>query len=113
MTAYAAELGAPRVRLRLTRRGRAVLAALAAAPVVAILALSLLNGVAATATSTPAPAPAIITVESGQSLWQIAQFVAPNHNPADVVSDLLAVNGLEGATVRPGQALIVPARYID
>jgi hypothetical protein len=113
MTTTAPQFGTQRTRLRLTRRGRIVLAALTAAPVVGALVVSLLSGVSATATSTQPAAPVMITVEAGQSLWHIAQLVAPAANPADVVADILAVNGLEGASVRPGQALVLPARYLD
>ena len=107
-----AELAAPRTRLRITRRGRAVLTALVAAPLVAGVFAATLSGVAATATSPSTQlAPVSITVEAGQSLWQIASIVAPDANPADVVADIMSVNGLASGVVEPGQSLVLPDRY--
>ncbi len=105
----------PRTRLRLTRRGRAVIAVLVSLPlVIALLSLSL-NGGGATATSVSSSAVVVstVTVESGQSLWSLAMTIAPDASTADVVADLMAINELDSASVRPGQQLIVPERYVD
>ncbi|MER3388488.1 MAG: LysM peptidoglycan-binding domain-containing protein [Microcella sp.] len=101
---------APRTRLRLTRRGRAVITALVSLPLVIALIMLALNGGGATATS-GAEAPTTVTVQAGQSLWSLAGTLAPEANPADVVADMLAVNSLDSASVQPGQVLIVPERY--
>ena len=113
-TGYAFPVGRPaaRTRLRLTRRGRAVIAALVSLPLVIALALLALNGGGATATSGEV-SPATVTVQAGESLWSLAGFLAPGANPADVVADILAINGLDSASVLPGQVLIVPERYAD
>lgn len=113
MTAIApAELAAPRTRLRITRRGRAVLTGLVAAPLVVGVFAAAFGGAAATATSSSvATEPVTITVEAGQSLWQIAAIVAPEANPADVVADILSVNELSSGSVKPGQSLLLPERY--
>lgn len=104
-----------RTRLRLTRRGRAVIAVLVSLPLVVALISISLNGGGATATSTDGAVVAVttITVESGQSLWSVATSIAPESSTADVVADLMAINALESASVRPGQQLIVPERYLD
>jgi len=106
-----------RVRLRLTRRGRAVIAVLVSLPLVIWLISASLNGGGATATSeSGASAGAVVTtvtVEAGQSLWEVAQVIAPNASTADVVADVMAINALESASVQPGQQLIVPERYLD
>lgn len=107
----ASRVQASRTRLRLTRRGRAVIAALVALPFVLGLLTAALNGGGAVAGSTDAPA--TVTVEAGQSLWSLAELLAPDASTADVVADLVAVNGLAGASVLPGQVLIVPAAYAD
>ncbi|WP_396645877.1 hypothetical protein, partial [Microbacterium sp.] len=75
---------APTTRLRLTARGRRVFAFLAALPVVVALALAVVGGGAALASSeTGAPADAFteITVMSGETLWSIAEDVAPGSDP--------------------------------
>ncbi len=100
-----------RTRLRLTRRGRAVIALLAALPLVLGLVLTVLNGGGAVAGSTAAPV--TVTVEAGQSLWSLAEELAPGAPTGDVVADLVAVNSLTGAEVVPGQVLIVPPAYTD
>jgi LysM repeat protein len=101
---------APRTRLRLTRRGRILFSLLIAVPLVVGTLATAVSAVAVTGSS---PNSSIVTVEAGQSLWQIAALVAPGANPADVVAELVAINGLSGATVQPGQALVLPAHYAD
>ncbi len=103
---------AARTRLRLTRRGRAVIAALASLPLIIALAMMALNGGGATA-SAGAAAVATVTVEAGESLWSVAAAIAPAASTADVVADLIAVNELSSAELLPGQVLVIPARYAD
>lgn len=103
---------APRVRLRLTRRGRAVLTALAALPVVIIALVFALNGGVAAATGEQAHVTFhYVTVQSGDSLWSVAERLAPNADPRDVIADLVSLNGLESAVVTPGQQLAIPTQY--
>lgn len=106
---------AARTRLRLTRRGRAVIAVLVSLPLVIALALLALNGGGATATSgvvqQSVAQQSTVTVQAGQSLWSLAGTLAPEANPADVVADILTINGLDSASVQPGQVLVVPQRY--
>jgi hypothetical protein len=97
-------------RLRLTRRGRLVFTSLAAVPVVAGVLLAALNGGMAIATSSSAPLEQI-TVGAGQSLWQLAEQIAPEADPREVVSDIRAVNQLSSAGVQAGQRISLPAEY--
>ena len=99
-------------RLRLTRRGRATIAAIVSLPLVFALSSIALNGGGATATS-GAPVVATITVEGGESLWSLAADISPHSPTADVVADLIAANELTSADLRPGQLLIIPARYVN
>lgn len=48
-----------------------------------------------------------VVVEPGDSLWSIAQRVAPGHDPRPIVDALS--ESLGGASLRPGQSLMVPA----
>ena len=101
-----------RVRLRLTRRGRAVLSALVALPLVIGALVFALNGGGAIASGEQTHASfQYVTIESGDSLWSIAERVAPNADPRDVIADIVSLNGLESAVVSPGQQLAVPAKY--
>jgi hypothetical protein len=90
--------------LRLTRRGLVVVAglvALLAAGVVGLAALSAPPAPAAPA----APVPAVVTVHAGDTLWSIAEKVAPGADPRAEVADLQRRNGLSAAALRPGQLL--------
>lgn len=105
-------------RLRLTPRGRAVFTTLAAAPLVAIALFLGLGGgdaVAGQFVSGQAGADAAsftyVSIAPGQSLWQLAEQVAPNADPREVVADILALNQLRSADVQPGQELAIPLQY--
>lgn len=108
--------GPGRSHLRITRRGRVVLAILLIAPLIA-LALAFAPGSpwsagAAIAGSEPSAVDfQYVTVEPGQSLWQLAESIAPGADPRDVISDLVRLNGLEGSIVHPGERLAIPAAY--
>lgn len=98
-------------RLRLTKRGRVVFTSLAALPVVVGVAVLTLNGGGATATSSSGADLEVITVQAGQSLWSLAEEIAPGVDPRDVISDIQAVNQLDTGGVRAGQRLMLPAEY--
>lgn len=99
-------------RLRLTRRGRAVLTTLAAVPLIAAALAFGLNGGMATATSVGgSTAFQYVTVEAGQSLWQLALQIAPSADPREVISDVVQLNQLTSSDVQVGQRLAIPVRY--
>ena len=112
-----APVAAPvRSRLRLTTRGRAVLTTLAALPLVAIALVMMLNGGGAVATSEKPIAGVeyeYVTIEQGESLWGVAEQVAPKADPRDFISDVLAFNGLASTEIFPGQRLALPTSYTD
>ncbi|WP_193510215.1 LysM peptidoglycan-binding domain-containing protein [Cryobacterium sp. BB736] len=102
----------PVARLRLTRRGRAVITALVAAPVVIAISAFALNGGGAVADSEgSAHEFEYTTVLAGQSLWQLAADIAPQADPGDVVADILSLNRLTSSEVQGGQRLAIPAAY--
>jgi hypothetical protein len=101
-------------RLRLTVRGRRVLAALAALPVVVALTAAVLGGGAALAsrdTGAPAGTFDTVTVAPGESLWTIAEDVAPERDPRDVVDQIVRLNALDDVELQAGQQLAIPAEY--
>ncbi|MEN2737273.1 LysM peptidoglycan-binding domain-containing protein [Microbacterium sp. X-17] len=103
---------AGRVRLRLTRRGRAVLTMLVALPIVIGAMVFALNGGGAAATGEQAHVTFhYVTVQSGDSLWSVASRIAPNADPRDVIAELVNLNGLSSAVVTPGQQLAIPTQY--
>ena len=100
-----------RTRLRLTRRGRMVFTAIAAAPLV-VWALVMVLGAGGAAAESGAAGPATsfeyVTVEHGDSLWGIAESIAPDADPRVVIDEIIRLNGLDGAVVEPGQRLALP-----
>ena len=55
-----------------------------------------------------APATAVVVVQPGDSLWSIAQTVAPGADPRETVLRLRELNGMASAVVVPGQSIVVP-----
>jgi hypothetical protein len=93
--------------IKLTVRGRRVVALLALLP---IFVAFLLIGTRAAQADATGPTTAVIKVEAGQSLWDVAVAIAPNEDPRSTIWTIKALNGLETSEVQAGQALIVPAK---
>ena len=92
--------------LRLTRRGRLVVFF---AVVIALFAAMMMFGSMANATATNAgPATATVVVQPGESLWSIAQTIAPNQDPRATIGDIKDLNGMNTAVVAVGQSIVVP-----
>ncbi|MGW8481525.1 LysM peptidoglycan-binding domain-containing protein [Microbacterium sp. NPDC055903] len=105
---------APATRLRLTTRGRAVLLALAAIPLVVGLAIAALSGGSAYAGGeTVTTSFETVTVLPGDTLWSIAQEVAPGTDPREVVHALESLNALDGGVLMVGEELAIPTVYAD
>lgn len=105
---------APRTRLRLTVRGRRVLAALVAVPAVTGLAAAIIGGGSALASredGADVGSFETVTVLSGESLWGIAQQVAPGHDPRDVVDAIAHLNRIDAGQVVAGQELAIPSEF--
>ena len=101
----------PGVPLRLTRRGRVVLAAVAA---LLVTVISLLAAGAAQATNHGPSSGAArhglvqVVVRPGQSLWSVAESADPGRDTRAVIQQIIDLNSLSGDTVFAGQQLWVP-----
>ena len=94
-------------QLRLTRRGR--VAVVLAALLTLVVALSVGGGTVSQATgSGPVRAPHTVTVQPGESLWALAERIAPSMDPRLVVAQIEQLNHLAGPQVMAGQQLVVP-----
>jgi LysM domain len=97
--------------LRLTRRGRVVVAVAAA---LVLAALSLVIASAALAASHPVSSRAAqqglaqVAVRPGQSLWSVAEDADPGADTRVVIQRIIDLNGLTGNVVFAGQRLWVP-----
>ena len=98
-------------RMRLTTRGRRVVVALIVIPIIIAAFFAALNGGQAGASDVAVADHSVyITVGAGESLWQIAERVAPNADPRDVVIEITNYNHLEG-DIQAGQRIAIPAQY--
>ncbi len=93
--------------IRLTRRGRLVL--LTAALLLAFVGFTVLSGPAMSTGDAHHAAPQSVVVASGETLWDIAQRIAPGADPRDVIAEIVDLNALSDAgAIRVGQKLFVP-----
>lgn len=106
LTPYAATAAAP---LRLTRRGRLLLAVAALLVLTGLLLSVGLVRAGSAVAGDGAPATATVVVGAGETLWAIADRVDPERDPRAVIADIVALNDLSGHVVLPGQSLVVPA----
>lgn len=96
----------PRASLRLTRRGRFVVLLLATA--ICVLASLVVTSSGAASDVTQHAPVEYVTVLPGDTLWNIANDVAPSADPRDTVAEIIELNALPGSTVQAGQRLAVP-----
>jgi hypothetical protein len=104
-----------RSTVRLTRRGRIVVAILLTA---ASLLLATLAGMAVAARAQAAgsgPPPRAVyqnltsvVVHPGQTLWSIAAQAEPSADPRVVMQEIIDLNALQSGSIEPGQRLWVP-----
>ncbi|HEV7623247.1 MAG TPA: LysM peptidoglycan-binding domain-containing protein [Amnibacterium sp.] len=97
-------------RLRLTRRGRVVLVLL---PAVVALSSAFVGISAPFAQADPAASHrAVVVVRAGDTLWALAERLAPARDPRDVVAALERANRLDSAVVLAGSRLTVPGDLV-
>lgn len=109
--------GSPRPatpRLRLTRRGRVVFGTLAAVPLVIAALLFGLGASGAVATQDGAgDSLTWVTVDGGQSLWDLAAEIAPAEDPREFAAQVASFNRLMSSEIQPGQQLAIPPQYVE
>jgi hypothetical protein len=94
--------------VRLTRRGRVVVALVLLTVIAA--AFLVLRAPATASTGEPAaPVARTVTVEPGQTLWQVAREVRPQADPRETIARIMEMNGLTSASVQAGRQIYVPA----
>lgn len=91
----------PRRPVRLTRRGRIVLAVLLFGLMVAAGALVASAGTAGEPTRA-------VVVGPGDTLWSLAARYTPSDDPVDAVERIRHLNHLHGYTIYPGERLELP-----
>lgn len=95
--------------VRLTRRGRALLVLLLAGLLLAAFSLGQQDTQAApVGAGSGAAAPAVTTVQPGESLWSVAQRIAPENDPREVIAQIRRLNDLTTSDLQVGQHLLLP-----
>lgn len=94
-------------RLRLTRRGRLALTVLAAALLFVAISIGRTGSQAALVTETGAGYQQA-TVQPGDTLWSVAQRIAPDNDPREVIEQIRRINDLKGSSLQVGQQLLLP-----
>ena len=90
--------------LRMTRRGRLVVLALA------LLVVLLPGAWRAMATAqVEGPTTVAVTVQPGDTLWEIAADIDPGADPRALIAEIREMNALTQSGLVPGQVLVVPA----
>ncbi len=102
-----------KTHLRLTRRGRIVVAAFVTLLLVLIGFGGFLyaSGAAFAASESGGREFTYITVGSGESLWNLANDLDSTSDPRDVISDIMSLNQLQSSDLVPGQQLAIPTAY--
>jgi hypothetical protein len=93
--------------IRLTRRGRRVIALLAIIPIALTFLLIGMRGAVATDGTVQSETQSVV-VKPGQSLWDVAVAISPNTDPRETIWLIQQLNTMETSEVLAGQALIVP-----
>jgi len=95
----------PSSTLRLTRRGRVVVFALA---MLVVLGAFVLLSSGSVATDTP-EATEVVMVGTGDTLWDIAAEHADDGEVLEMMAHIKDLNDLDSASLQAGQKLRVPA----
>lgn len=90
--------------LRMTRRGRLVVLA------VALMVVLLPGAWRAMATAqVEGPVTVAVTVQPGDTLWGIAAAIDPGADPRALIAEIRELNAMTQSGLVPGQVLVVPA----
>ena len=93
--------------IRLTRRGRRVVAFLALIPImIAFLLIGM--KVAQASDSASSQTTKTVVVKQGQSLWDVATATGLDRDPRETIWVIQQLNGMQTSEVLAGQELIVP-----
>jgi hypothetical protein len=93
--------------VRLTRRGR-IVAILFVMTLLVLAGFTLGHGSSQAADKHGKATRHTLIVQPGESLWSVANRIAPHSDARAVIADIESLNHLSGPAVEPGQQLVVP-----
>jgi len=114
MNATTQVTGQTHAKLRLTRRGRAVIAVLALLLAMSALALGAMFSASTAEASIENIDPSEFTyvvAQPGDSLWTLASRVAPEADTRDVIYEMQRLNSIPTSDIQVGQELAIPLKY--
>ena len=99
----------PPARAHLTRRGRLAILLVIAALLFTAFSLGRAGGSASGDSAGPStPRLQQVTVMPGDTLWSVAERIAPDNDPREVVAQIRELNDLSGTQLEVGQQLLLP-----
>ncbi|MFQ1003986.1 LysM peptidoglycan-binding domain-containing protein [Modestobacter sp. SSW1-42] len=98
----------PPAPLRLTARGRRVVAGLSMAIGLSVAAATVVTVELGRETGLQLAGSSTVVVRYGDTLWSIARDVAPDEDPRAVVDAIVELNGLYSVDLMPGAELQLP-----
>ena len=100
-------------RVRLTPRGRLLtrLAVIASLSILLLSGFAAMTGASAGSTETAIPTPYVkVSVKPGDTLWSIAESIAPSGDRRSLVADIVEINRLTTPELQAGQKIYIPTR---
>ncbi len=100
-------------RVRLTPRGRLLtrLAVIASLSILLLSGFAAMTGASAGSTETAIPTPYVkVSVKPGDTLWSIAESIAPTGDRRSLVADIVEINRLSTPELQAGQKIYIPTR---
>jgi len=100
-------------RVRLTPRGRFItrLAVIASLSILLLSGFAAVTGASAGSTDTAIPTPYVkVSVKPGDTLWSIAESIAPHGDRRALVADIVEINRLATPELQAGQKIYIPTR---
>ena len=94
--------------LRLTRRGRLVVFVAALLVTLSAMLLAVVPSVIATVTAGDPVPVSEVTVQPGDTLWDIASAANPGGDVTQTVDEIAELNALSNGQLRVGQELTIP-----
>jgi hypothetical protein len=85
-----------------------VVLGLAAASIFGFVTTAMATGSAANSSQAASSNFEYVTISAGQTLWGLAESMAPNTNPQDWMQEVVNLNNLTSTDLIPGQRIAVP-----
>lgn len=102
----------PAVKLRITPRGQAVLVAFVTIVLALVVGFFTFGSSNANASISSGENDfTYVSVEAGQTLWDLATQLDPKTDPRDLIAEIVRLNALPSSDVEVGQRIALPERY--